>query len=523
MRVMLRAALLLLLGQIGAGFSLAAGSAAEPSVDLVYMNRMIYTMRVTIAGASPETRAERALERLRSLAPPQRLLPVVAAAVTWDGERAVSLSVDGQPLLTVFARDIDPEAGTTLEQVAANTAVRLQESLAVRYQMGQPEVLWRGFAVTGAGLLAVLALWWAAIRVLRRVNRRLQALVARKAASRRLFGIDWTEYGYRIVTRATQALGLCALIALSYLMIGHTLRQFPVTQPLALGMRRFTGGLLFDAGAAIWSAVPKLGMCLLIVLIARAVVWFLGTLFEGVSSGRVSIPGVHAETASATRRLAVFGVWGLAIAAAYPYIPGSESDIFRGLSVFAGLMITLSSSGVVSQWMHGLVIVYSRALRRGDCVRIGAVEGVVIELSALAIKIVDYRRDEITLPNSTVIAGSVVNYTKLAANGFVHGSATISVGYDVPWRRVHTLLQDAARRTAGVQPDPPAQILQRALSDFYVEYEAVCQLNPGEPRAHILSRLHASIQDVFEEAGVQILSPHYQAQIRVNPDSKPTA
>lgn len=520
LRLIFIAALLLVLGPWSAGPAFAAATPPEEAADLVYMNRMLHTMRVTIAGVSPEARVERALERLRSLEQKQRLMPVVATAGTWDGEQSISMSVDDRTLFTVFARDIDPEAGTTLEQVAENAKVRLQEALAASHQMAQPGVLLRGVAVSGAGLIAVLLGWWVARRGIRRLARLLQGAVAQEAAARRWLGIDWTEYGYRIVGFGSRAMAFGAFVLLAYLLIGHTLRQFPATQPLALGMRRWTTGQLFDAVALIWSVLPNLGMCLLIVLIARAVAWFLGSLFDGVAAGRFSLPGVHAETASATRSLAVFAVWGFALAAAYPYIPGSNTDIFRGLSVFLGFMITLGSSGVVSQWMHGLVITYSRALRCGDFVRIGAVEGVVTELSALAVKIVDYRNDEITLPNSTVIAGSMINYTRLGGDGFVHGWTKVSIGYDVPWRQVHALLQDAAQRTPGVVARPAAQVLQRGLSDFYVEYELICQLDPAEPRAYILSRLHASIRDVFEEAGVEILSPHYEAQIEVEPTMK---
>jgi small-conductance mechanosensitive channel len=206
-----------------------------------------------------------------------------------------------------------------------------------------------------------------------------------------------------------------------------------------------------------------------------------------------------------------------AITVAYPYIPGSESGVFKGISVFVGLVLTLGSSGLVNQVMSGILLVYSRALRPGDFVQVGdGVQGMVTQVGLLSTKLCNIRREEITVPNAVLVASSVTNFTRLAGSDGPVAATKVTIGYDAPWRTVHALLQLAAERTPGVRRDPPPRVLQRSLQDFYVEYELLVHLERPETRPIVLSELHARIQDAFNERGVQIMSPHFEAQ----PESK---
>jgi small-conductance mechanosensitive channel len=205
-------------------------------------------------------------------------------------------------------------------------------------------------------------------------------------------------------------------------------------------------------------------------------------------------------------------VWGLGIAVAYPYLPGASSEAFKGLSVLLGLMITLGSAGLVNQAMSGLVVVYSRALSKGDFVELNDVQGVVTEVAALSTKIVNVRREEITIPNSVLISSPIRNYSKLPGGQGTLLSAKVTIGYDAPWRQVHALLIEAARKTPAVRGTPAPFVYQRALSDFYVEYELFVSIDRPLERIPILSALLAGIQDEFNAHGVQIMSPHFFAQ-----------
>jgi small-conductance mechanosensitive channel len=258
------------------------------------------------------------------------------------------------------------------------------------------------------------------------------------------------------------------------------------------------------------AALPGLFTVALIVLITRLVARGTSALFQAVEEGRVALPGVYPETAVPTRRLTVALLWLFAVVVAYPYLPGSGSDAFKGVSVFVGLMLSLGSSGLVNQAMSSFMITYSRALRLGDYVRIGEVEGTVVHAGMLATKVLTKGNEEITLPNAVVASSTITNYSRHAGAG-VMTRTSVTIGYDTPWRQVEALLLLAASRTARVRTDPAPRVIQAGLRDFYVEYVLLVALERPDERARVLSELHGHVQDAFNEHGVQIMSPNYEA------------
>ena len=194
-----------------------------------------------------------------------------------------------------------------------------------------------------------------------------------------------------------------------------------------------------------------------------------------------------------------------------PFLPGSDSDVFKGVSVFIGLIVSLGSSGVVNQVMSGFTLTYSRALRVGDFVKIGDMEGTVEHVGALSTKVKTPRREEITIPNAVVMSQATVNYSRHADSEGVFVPTSVTIGYDAPWRQVRALLLLAAERTAGVRKEPKPMVRQAALHDFYVEYVLLVALERPQMRGPVLDALHANIQDAFNEFGVQIMSPHYES------------
>jgi small-conductance mechanosensitive channel len=224
----------------------------------------------------------------------------------------------------------------------------------------------------------------------------------------------------------------------------------------------------------------------------------------------MTIPGVYPETAHPTRRIIVALLWMFALIVSYKYLPGSDSEVFKGVSVFVGLVVSLGSTGVMNQLMSGLMVTYSRALRVGDFVRIGETEGIVIQLGTLSTKIKTLRNEEITIPNALVVSQATTNYSRHAADG-IFAPTSVTIGYDAPWRQVHALLLLAAQRTDGVRTEPAPLVLQTELCDFYVKYTLAVCLSRPQQRYTILTTLHANIQDAFNEYGVQIMSPNYEA------------
>jgi small-conductance mechanosensitive channel len=297
-----------------------------------------------------------------------------------------------------------------------------------------------------------------------------------------------------------------------YLWLTFVLHQFPYTKPWGSRLGLWLVGLLRELGMGAVYALPGLFAVLVIFLATRFVVRLLDALFRGIEQGTVNFRGFQPDTAAATRRVTTVLVWIFALTIAYQYIPGSESDAFKAIGVFTGLMISLGSAGLVNQVMSGLVMVYARALRPGELVRAGEVVGMVSEVSLLSTKVVTPKREEVTIPNAVLAGTMITNYSRLADRDGAIISTAVTIGYDAPWRQVHALLLLAAERTPGVRREPRPYVLQRALSDFYAEYEVRAHIDHAANRFQVLSDLHAQIQDAFNEFGVQIMVPAFESQ-----------
>jgi small-conductance mechanosensitive channel len=249
----------------------------------------------------------------------------------------------------------------------------------------------------------------------------------------------------------------------------------------------------------------------LIFVITRLIVRVVRAFFTAVQTRRVQLNWVDESTARPTGQLATVVIWLFALVAAYPYIPGSDSEAFKGIGVFVGLMLSLGASGIVNQAVSGLMLMYTRSLKPGEFVRIGDVEGTVSAIGFVTTRIETLRRESVSIPNSVIATTTTHNYSRLATHGNLHVATQVTIGYDVPWRQVRAMLLEAARRTQGVVAEPPSRVNQSGLRDFYVEYTLLVPIAEPPRRALILSELHGHIQDVFNENGVQIMSPNYEA------------
>jgi small-conductance mechanosensitive channel len=489
-----------------------AKSSGVPEATLTIANRDIVTFRALLLDKTPDMRAERARARVLALQHDDLAYPVRALPASLGELRGMQVLVGDTTIFSLLPADLDPEEKLTLEQAAERARHNLEDALiAVREQRRWP-VLLLGLA-HAAGVTAFLVF---AYYVLNRVGLALLARLERyrDALAARTSGVQMREYAVRLLINLLQ-LGRWVLIAvLVYAWLAYVLDHFPLTSPLGHGLAQFVLTLLDWIVEGSVAAIPSIVTIAVILAVARAIVQVIGQFFQSVQSGRTQVPFLQAETAGATRRIVTMLVWLLAVAVAYPFIPGSGSDAFKGLSVLVGVMISLGSTGLVTQMMSGLVIVYSRALRRGDFVIVNGVEGVVGEVGTLATKVITMRNEEVTIPNSVLVASPIHNYSKLAGSQGTLLATKVTIGYDAPWRQVHAMLILAAKRTSGLRAQPEAFVYQRALGDFYVEYELFVYVDNPLTRVATLSALHANIQDVFNENGVQILSPHFVLQPR---------
>ena len=490
--------------------AVAAKSATvtEQPFTFVYGNRRVVEYRATVLTRSPQARAAAAAETLDRLV---RQLPGGRVNSRSIGE-AVVLGIDNRPVIALFPADADPLAGEDLPAKAADAAAQLQLAFNEAVEINDPRYLVRSAAWALAATVLFVLLLWLLVRAERATARRASAL-----AERRLAKLPGGETLISIVhapalVRRTVIVGCIVIgLVLTYWWLAFVLRQFPYTRAWGETLRTglFTWML---AGAKLFiDQLPNLMVVIGIIIMVRLLARLTALFFQAVEDGRVEIPWIHQETAQPTRRIVSALLWIFALVVSYDYLPGSGSDAFKGASVFVGLVVSLGSTGVMNQIMSGLMVTYSRALRLGDLVRIGDVEGTVTHLGALSTKVKTARNEEITIPNAIVVSQSTTNFTRYTGEDKVFFTTSVTIGYDTPWRQVHALLLMGAARTPGVLTNPPPRVLQTALQDFYVQYTLFVCPEEARGRVRLLAALHANILDAFNEYGVQIMSPNYEA------------
>ena len=476
--------------------------------DLVIRNRKIVTLRAEVAGVTPAMRVAEMQHRFANAISRSTLEEPIIRDFPPYG---VMIMINDIPVTSIAYLDLDPLDGKPHAQVVAETVEALKQILAEIREERSASAMIKAF---GYSLLATFATGLA-IWLLLFLNRLFSRFLASRVETSGKKLTDVTHLDIRKVTAIARRASTVSLVVLNLFLLftwlAFVLKQFPYTRPWGEGVWTYVIDTIRSMGLIIVAALPNLIKIALILLIARGVVKMVALLFEAVESGRITLPGIFPETARPSRRIAVVIIYVFALVACYPYLPGSDSDAFKGISVMLGLMLSLGGSGVINQAMSGLVLMYTRGHQVGDYVRIADTEGVVLSLDMLATKIRTSKREEVTIPNSVVLSTSTKNFTRLAGAEGAILHTTVTIGYNAPWRTVHQLLIEAAGRTAGLKKAPAAFVLQTALSDFYVEYQLNAFLEQPDTRLATLAELHRHIQDTFNEAGVAIVSPHYEA------------
>ena len=488
-----------------------ATAADAQEAPLSYYNRNITVFRSPLFGVAPEGRARRAREVLDAI-----LSEPGPGVVTTQSEPQGNLVlVDGQLAFIVIEGDADRLKNETLASITADAATRLRDVIAVtREARDRSRILWSVASVLGATVVLVAFFsFLAAMR--RRVDARLDLLSERVARVARVGGAQLISADrFRPIVRfIVGLLRWTVVLGVTYRWLSFALSQFPFTRPWGNQLRFFTQDTAITLGRAVVGSLPGLAVALTILLLAWAVLRLFLPFFDHVAAGRVTVAWLDRDTARPTKRIVMLGTWLFALAMAYPYLPGSDTEAFQGMSVLLGLMVTFGGSSLFGQAASGLILLYSRTLRVGEFVKIADQEGTVTELGTFTTRVRTGLGEELTLPNAVVLGGVVKNYSRaVKGHGYIVDT-TVTIGYDTPWRQVEAMLIAAARRTQGILDDPPPVVFQTALSDFYPEYRLVCQAVPREPRprAEVMTLLHANIQDVFNEHGVQIMSPHYKS------------
>lgn len=259
--------------------------------------------------------------------------------------------------------------------------------------------------------------------------------------------------------------------------------------------------------------LPNLFSIIVIVVLFRYLIKIIKYFVDEIQKENIHIDGFYSDWAKPTFNIVKVLLYAFMLVILFPYLPGSNSPIFKGVTVFVGVLFSIGSSNAIANMVAGLVITYMRPFKIGDFIKIGDVSGSVIEKTALVTRIRTPKMEDITIPNATVLSSSSINYSANTAtntSGLVIHS-TVTIGYDIPWREVHKALIEAANRTELIEKEPKPFVLQTSLDDFYVSYEINAFTKEATKQPLIYSNLHQNIQDCFNEAGIEIMSPHYKA------------
>ena len=296
---------------------------------------------------------------------------------------------------------------------------------------------------------------------------------------------------------------------------------FPWTENLANILFFYIVNPIKKIATGFWNYLPNLITVIVIVVVFHYILKGFHFLKTEIEKENLRLPSFYPEWANPTYQIIRILIYAFMLVAIFPYLPGSDSHIFQGVSVFLGFLFTFGSSGSISNIVAGFVITYMRLFTIGDRVKIGEIVGDVIEKSLLVTRIRTIKNEIISIPNSIVMASHTINYNRDAVNNGLIIYTTVTIGYDVPWKDVHQALIDASLRTEFVLHDPKPFVLQTSLDDFYVSYEINAYINEPNKQAVIYSDLRQNIQDVFNERGIEIMSPHYRALRDGNQSSIP--
>ena len=296
-----------------------------------------------------------------------------------------------------------------------------------------------------------------------------------------------------------------------YIVLPVIFNIFPWTKNFADTLFGYVVNPMKRIALSVWAYLPNLFTILVIIFLFRYLQKGLRFLKNEVQAGHLQLSGFYPDWAAPTYQILRVILYAFMFVLIFPYLPGSDSPVFQGVSVFLGFLFTFGSAGSLSNVIAGLVLTYMRLFKIGDRVKVGDITGDVIEKSLLVTRVRTIKNEIVSIPNSTVMSSHTINYSSETVEKGLIMHTTVTIGYDVPWQQIEGALKLAADRTTLLLKDPPPFVLQTSLEDFYVAYQINAYTKEANKQAGIYSELHRHIQDCCNEAGIEILSPHYRA------------
>lgn len=484
---------------------LAAGKyeRAEVSVD----GRTFLSVR-GVEAFPAQYRARKIVDRIVAAA---RDPAIPAGAVrTEDKDDRTDLRVGDRFLFSLFDPDAELE-GISRKILAEAVKLRVIEVIASYRRDRSPRVLFINSLYAIAATLAAIGLLFGFHRgfhrlddiVAERLKTHLRVLEAQSARFLK------AQQLASVLRGALKTIFVLLQATLIFLSLNFVLGLYPWTRWLAAWLFALIMDPIRVMTLAVFDAVPNLVFIALLILATRYILKMIETFFNSIDQGAIRLRSFEREWAWPTYRITRLLIVIFAVVVAYPYFPGSQSDAFKGISIFLGLIISLGSSSIIANIIAGYSLAYRRPFKIGDRVKINNIVGDVMEMRVLVARLRSPKNEEIVIPSTTILNGEVINYSTLAKEQGLLLHTTVGIGYETPWRQVEAMLRLAADRTLGLLKQPAPFVLQTSLGDFAVNYELNAYCQEPQAMAHLYSTLHQNILDVFNEYGVAIMTPAY--------------
>lgn len=483
--------------------------APSPGAPVRIAGETLFTIQRSAGPLSPEARARQINDRLQILAEQSYLQPVTPRDL---GDGLTALFVGEIFILSVTEADAQA-ANRPRAELAAEWAGILQRAL----RRGAERVSWTSLLLSVAKGLAAWAAFLLVLWLIKRgfdwVTLWIQSRFEQLTRARNVRGLSlllWERLFLFFLLLIKVAAGIFLLFQFS-LLVSYTFGLFPATAGLSVSLFDYFRTTFGAIGQAVIDYLPRGGFVIILAFITFYGIRLMKLFFLAIERGDIEFLRITPETATPTFQLMRILVILFVLVVAFPYLPGGESDAFKGISIFIGVLLSLGSGSAIGNITSGVIITYMRPFRVGDRIRVGDTTGDVIHKGLLVTRIRTPKNVEVVVPNANILGNQIVNYSALAQDQGLILHTTITIGYDVPWRHVHELMKAAALATPGILPDPAPFVLQTALNDWHVSYELNAYTREANALANLYSALHQNIQEQFNSAGVEIMSPSYYA------------
>jgi small-conductance mechanosensitive channel len=477
-------------------------------------NQELFTIRQGIGSFSAQERAKSITARIEKIADDDALSPEDLTIKIDPEDKNPSIILGDTVIATITSKDAKLHAVS--QDVLAERALAKIKAAIVRYrQERQPDNLLKDAVLTVSATLSTVLIFWTMIFISLRVFPQIQRLITSLVPGVvfQNFEIISSQTIGIFSLRVLQFIRTLIILTILYFYLTFVLRLFPWTRKFGDGFLQYFFRALEVFSQEIAKYLPNIFIILLIIFITHYLLRAIKPFFTALSRGTLVIHGFYPDWANPTYNLLSLLIIALAIVIAFPYLPGFNSPAFQGVSVFLGVLFSLGSTSAIANVVGGIILIYTRSFQLGDKISIGDVIGDVIEKGLLVTRIRTPANRIITIPNSSLLNTNVINFS-VSQREFEQPlilQTTVTLGYDLPWRKVHETLKEAALATKFIVSEPAPFVLQTSLDDFYVSYQLNAYTDHPSKMVYIYSELHQNIQDKCNEVGIEIMSPHYKA------------